>query len=617
MGHYDSSGSCAPARMSARGGPIPSLFEPLEPRLLLSGGTAADPLAGLAEGNNAFAIDLYHALRGEEGNLFFSPFSISAALSMTYAGAANRTAEQMADVLHITQPADVYHEAFGKLIARLTAGSDAAGQGVTSDLSNPRSDPTVPLPASPPVGTPPAYWEGVLPVELFPAGGKTLGGDEFVLNIANSLWGQFDYEFLEAFLETLDAEYGSPLRPMNFRGSPEASRQVINGWVADQTRDRIPELIPEGAITPETLLTLVNAIYFNASWQYAFSAGVRETFHLPEGDLDVDMMRQVEKFGYLDGDGYQAVQLPYYGGDAVMTIVLPDEGQFEAFEASLSAGSIDEIVSGMRRTNVFLTMPEFECRQKLGLAEVLAQMGMSDAFDAHLADFSGMSETAREDLLRIDKVIHEAWVSVDKDGTEAAAATAVIMVGTTCVHEPPPPPVKLTIDRPFLFLIRDTQTNTPLFLGRICDAEAFGETAGPIRPSEPRPDPDPIQPDPTQPIVLPVERFEGPLTRPASIALQRGLQSDPAPSPSEIESLRQSLVALPRPKVLSVRGLFRANSMRWRQASNHADADEPGIRIDALDLHPARRAGLPDWLSSVLDELTPDGLLIGFRGQAL
>jgi serpin B len=420
----------------------PPIFETLEPRVLLS--ADALPQADWADvqqlvaGNNAFAFDLYETLRGGEGSLFFSPMSISSALAMTYAGADGETAEQMADVLHFTLPEERLHAAFGTLMRNLASSGD---------------DSAACLGAS---------------------------GDPFTLSIANSLWGQVNYEFLSGFLQTLAENYDSPLRQLQFVGDPEGSRETINGWVSDETRGRIEDLLKRGDINVLTRLVLVNAIYFNASWSNPFSewATRPDAFHLPGGDFQVDMMRQTQRFGYAEGEDYQAVELPYTGGDASMVILLPKEGRFQAFEQSLSAETMDEILADLSSTRVQLTMPKFECGAEVELARVLENMGMPDAFDECIADFSGMNGERPPDreALHIHKVRHKAWIEVDEAGTEAAAATAVVMdMMTSAVGGFLPPPVIFTADRPFIYTIRDTRTNSTLFMGRISDASVLEE----------------------------------------------------------------------------------------------------------------------------------------------
>ncbi len=376
----------------------------------------------LVSGNSAFAFDLYQVLGEGDGNLFYSPYSISMALAMTYAGAGGETEQQMADTLHFVLPPDSLHPAFNSLDIELSQ----RGEG---------------------------------------AEGKD--GEGFRLNIVNAIWGQEDYQFLTAFLDLLAENYGAGLRLLDFVNTPEESRITINNWVSDQTEGRIEDLIPQGVINALTRLVLTNAIYFNAAWKYPFDEDMTEdgVFYLLDGgEVIVPMMSQTESFGYAEGDGYEAIELLYDGGELSMVILLPQAGQFEVFEGLLHAQQVDEIMGRLEPRQVALTMPKFEFESDFGLKETLAAMGMPVAFSAD-ADFSGM--TGNRDLFIAD-VIHKAFVSVDEAGTEAAAATAVVMDLTAVPEEP----VEVTVDRPFIFLIRDIETGTILFVGRIAEPGA-------------------------------------------------------------------------------------------------------------------------------------------------
>jgi serpin B len=383
---------------------------------------SASEQALLVEGNSAFAFELYRALQGEEDNLFYSPYSISVALAMTYAGARGETAQQMADTLQFLLEQERLHPAFNWLDAEL------AGRG-----------------------------EG--------AEGKD--GEGFRLNIVNAIWGQKDYEFLPDFLDVLAENYGAGLRILDFMTETEKSRLTINDWVSDQTDGRIEDLIPQGAIGELTRLVLTNAIYFNAAWEYPFDEDMTADglfYLLDGGQVTVPMMKQTESFGYTEGEGYQAVELPYDGDELSMVILLPEAGKFEAFEEGLQAQHVDAIINGLQDTHVALTMPRFEFDSGFSLKDTLAEMGMPIAFSSS-ADFSGM--TGKPELF-ISDVVHKAFVAVDEAGTEAAAATAVIMELTTV----PEPTVEVSIDRPFIFLIRDIETGTILFVGRVLNPGA-------------------------------------------------------------------------------------------------------------------------------------------------
>jgi serpin B len=371
-------------------------------------------MIGQVEGNSAFTFDLYQALRSEEGNLFYSPYSVSLALAMTYAGARGETEDQMANTLRFVLPQDRLHATFNALDWELAS----RGEG---------------------------------------ARGKD--GEGFRLNIVNALWVQQDFEFLQGFLDLIAENYGAGLRLLDFVNAPEESRILINQWVSDQTQGRIEDLVPQGFIDDDTRLVLTNAIYFNAAWLYPFSERATKdgTFHLLDGgEVTVPMMKETAGFGYADGDGYQAVELPYDGDQLSMVIMLPDEHQFLAFESSLDAKVVGAIVEDLYRGRLALTLPKFEVQSDFGLADRLADMGMPTAF-SDAADFSGISGAG--DMFITD-VVHQAFISIDEAGTEAAAATAVGM-GLTSL------PPELEINRPFVFLIRDIQTGAILFVGRV------------------------------------------------------------------------------------------------------------------------------------------------------
>jgi len=281
-----------------------------------------------------------------------------------------------------------------------------------------------------------------------------------------AIWGQRDYEFLTEFLDRLAVNYGAGLRVLDFVGAPEESRVTINDWVAKQTEDRIEDLIPPGLINPNTRLVLTNAIYFNAAWLYPFEEDLTRdgAFYLLDGsEVTVPMMRQTESFGYAEGDGYQAVELPYDGDELSMVILLPASGQFETFEAALDAAQMEGIIGSLEHREVSLTMPKFEFDSSFSLRKALSALGMPIAFSEG-ADFSGM--TGNRDLFIAD-VVHKAFVSVDEAGTEAAAASAVVMELTAM-----PQTVEVTIDRPFIFLICDIETGAILFVGRTLNPAA-------------------------------------------------------------------------------------------------------------------------------------------------
>lgn len=380
-------------------------------------------LEALVAGNTAFALDLYQRLREGDGNVFFSPHSISVALAMTYAGARGETAAQMAETLHFTLDDAALHRAFNALDLRLAAAQAA------------------------------------------PPGAE----DTFELHVANSLWAEQEFTFLPEFLDTLAQNYGAGLNLVSFKTAAEAARQAINTWVEAQTEQRIRDLIPEDGVDELTRLVLANAIYFNAGWVYPFEKDLTT-----EGDFTAlsgavqraPLMRwsTSNSLAYAQGEGYQVVELPYKGGDASMVLLVPDAGNFEDFEAELTGERLQELIAGLERRSVALTLPAFEVEASFKLAAALQELGMTEAFDPVAADFSGMTGSAD---LYIGAVFHKAFVRVDEAGTEAAAATAVVMQ----LKSMPVNDVELTVDRPFIYLIRDTQSGAVLFLGRVVEVE--------------------------------------------------------------------------------------------------------------------------------------------------
>ena len=379
---------------------------------------SGDEMDELVSGNQDFAFDLYQVLSKKEGNLFFSPYSISLALAMTYAGAMSETEREMAETLHFTLSQERLHEALNALDILLESRSEGAGDEEAG----------------------------------------------FRLNIANAIWGQEGYEFLPEFLDILAQNYGAGLRLLDYVGDPEGSRTTINDWVSDQTEDKIKDLIPPGVIDAMTRLVLANAIYFKANWMHQFEE--RDTsdgmFTLLDGSqVSVPMMFQAETFRYMEGAGFQAIELPYVGDEMAMVIILPVGGEFEAFELGMNAKTLDQIVNDFDFVSLELTMPKFEYESEFGLSKALADMGMPTAFGDG-ADFSGMDGTRN---LYIQDVIHKAFVAVDEEGTEAAAATAVIIAEMGIMV----PEVEMTIDSPFIYAIRDLETGSILFLGRVMD----------------------------------------------------------------------------------------------------------------------------------------------------
>jgi serpin B len=390
-----------------------------------SGGPPPSPVS---EANNTFAADLYAKLSAEEGNLFFSPNSIETALVMTSAGARGKTLDEMKKVLGLTfehwtfdkgaEP-DVHRE-FSTLLKRLNAEKGADGK---------------PRP--------------------------------YQLSIANALWGQKGFTFLPEFTEILEDNYGARLSNLDFKADTESARKSINAWVEKQTSDKIKDLLKPGVLTGDTRLVLTNAIYFKGKWAEPFEkAGTKEdTFHLAGGkDVKTPLMNRTGKCWYLETDDYQAVKLPYAGDALAMVIILPKKVDgLAAVEKSFSLQ-----YSGLRgysREEVVLSLPKFTMTCEFNLAKTLAAMGMKDAFDPGAADFSGMD--GKKGLF-ISAVVHKAFVDVNEEGTEAAAATGVAIAPALAVIEPKPPKV-FKADHPFLFLIGSEAGASVLFMGRVSD----------------------------------------------------------------------------------------------------------------------------------------------------
>ncbi|MBN1663319.1 MAG: serpin family protein [Deltaproteobacteria bacterium] len=376
----------------------------------------------LISDNNAFAFDLYQKMRTDEGNLFYSPFSISMALAMTYAGARENTAAEMAHIMRYGLSPEKLHPAFNKIDLEI----NSRGENVKKDE-----------------------------------------GTAFTLNVVNAIWGQKGKSWLQNFLDTLAVNYGAGLRILDFIADAAASRKTINDWVAEQTEQKIKDLLPEDSVTVDTRMVLTNAIYFKASWMHQFDKSQTKdgVFTLLNGStITGPMMNQTAMFLYADGEGYIALSLPYVGNDLSMIILMPDEGNFNNFENRLTLETLGEIKSAFSYTNIKLSFPRFEFEDPTGLKDILTSMGMKLAFSPTHADFSGIDGTK---TLYISDVLHKAFVNVNEEGTEATAATAVGM-GITSM---PPPPIEAKINRPFIFLIQD-KTGAILFAGRVVNPKS-------------------------------------------------------------------------------------------------------------------------------------------------
>jgi serpin B len=380
-----------------------------------SSDASAREIQALVAGNNAFALDLYQAIRASEENLLYSPYSISQALAMLYAGAQGETAQQMAKTLHFTLPQERLHGAFNALDGRLVNATDEP--------------------------------------------------EAFTLHVANALWGQKGLPFRDEFLSALAQNYGVGVHLADLQGNPGAAVEAINSWANQETQGRIPQVVNQ--LSPGAAIVLANAIYFNAAWELPFeeSRTYDEPFYLLDGgQKDVPMMHQSDSFRHGSGDGFQAIALPYTGRSAAMVIILPENGRFREIEQLLSAGWVDELQATMQEGEVRLTMPKFTYAPELDLAETLQSLGMPDAFSPEAADFSGM--IADPVPVWIGGVLHKSFIDVDEHKTEAAAVTVVEMAAGAAQ---PPPATDITINRPFIYLITDRNTGAILFVGRVMD----------------------------------------------------------------------------------------------------------------------------------------------------
>lgn len=382
---------------------------PLEVQLADS----SSDISTVVEGNTAFALELYHQLRNSSENLFFSPYSISNALAMTYAGARGQTAAEMAQVLHFQLEPNRLHPAFAQLITALEADNASL----------------------------------------------------YELAIANRLWSQQNEAFVPEFLNVTEHYYNAPLQQLDFINATENARLTINAWVEQQTQNKIQNLLPKGIVDSFTRLVLTNAIYFKGNWLVPFDERQTQNqlFYLSSGEtIEVPMMHQMEYWNYADLDGLQVLELPYQGETLSMVILVPEQlDGLAALEQQLTPDTLqqwlkaaEEYPMEMEGIPVSVWLPKFNLTSTLELEEILSAMGMPQAFSD--ADFSGMN--GQKDL-KISKVIHKAFVEVNEQGTEAAAATAV---GATRGGSQ-----NCRIDRPFIFLIRDLESGSILFLGRV------------------------------------------------------------------------------------------------------------------------------------------------------
>jgi len=385
---------------------------------------AGDPKA-ITKANNRFAVDLYRLVQREQGNLIYSPYSIEAAFAMTYAGAKEATAEQMRKALHWQSEAQAVAQGFHALNQSL---------------------------------------------------GAAQAKDKVQWVVANSLWPQHDAPFKQDFLTLVKNQFGTQVFPADFKSSWETERGRINSWVARQTRDKIRDLIPAGALTSLTRLVLCNAIYFKGSWASPFPAAATKSapFHLASGrETECKLMQQEGQFGYAESPGLKILSLPYGGGDLSMVVLLPEKpGGLAELESQLDAARLDHWVGQLRNQTVKVYLPRFTAQFGLKLNQAMITLGMADAFDQAQADFSGMN--GGRDLF-ISAAFHKAFVEVNEEGTEAAAATGIVVATRAALPKPTP---VFRADHPFVFLIRHNATGAILFLGRLSDPAVGANAAG-------------------------------------------------------------------------------------------------------------------------------------------
>ena len=382
----------------------------------------------LARDQRRFTATIYGELPATE-NAAISPYGLHTALAMTWAGAQHETARRMAQVIEFSMMPTHQHD---------------AALALRSELA------------------PREAREGEVPMELA---------------VANRIWVQKDYPIIDEFTEATREHYGAEAQTLDFKTATEEARQAINAWVAEQTKDKIPELLPPNTLNGLTRLVLTNTVYFKGDWLHEFpkSRIKPEPFTTASGEeIEAPMMHLDQQLHYHDGEDFDAVSLPYQGGEADMVVVLPKEGTFEAFVSNLDAETLAGLVpaEGMENGLVNLTMPKFTFRARLDAKAALMAQGLERPFDENEAEFGGMTPKAQEDRLYISDILHEVFIAVDEDGTEAAAATAAVVTSAEGAGMDPPVPFVFTADRPFMFVIRHTPTNTPLFVGHVVDPRA-------------------------------------------------------------------------------------------------------------------------------------------------
>jgi serpin B len=392
-----------------------------------------------AGATNQFAVDLHRQLATDENNLCISPYSIESALAMTFAGADGETRTEMARVLHFTGDASSVSASFASLQHSLEEMS-----AKTAELAKKS---------------------------------KEFGGpsEPITMNVANRLFAQKDYDFRQDFLSLVKRNYGAEFEPLDFIADAAAATQHINNWVAKQTRDKIRDLIPVGALNKLTRLVLANALYLKAPWADPFSEKTTqpERFFVHGTEpVDVPMMRKTARFGYAKREGFAAVSLPYAGSELQFLVLLPDDvNGLRALESKLAPNILTECAK-LEAQEINLHLPKFKLEPPtIALAEKLQALGMKSAFDIPRgsANFDKIAPRKPDDYLYISNVFHKTFIDVDEKGTEAAAATAVVMMRATAMRTEKPLPIEVKVDRPFVYAIQHVPSGVCLFLGRVTD----------------------------------------------------------------------------------------------------------------------------------------------------
>jgi len=383
------------------------------PTVLNEEGATPEATKKAADANNEFAAAFYSKIK-DEGNVFFSPYSISSAFGMVYEGAAGKTAEEIRSAFGFSDSSIERRASFASIFNQLNGENN-----------------------------------------------------KYDLRTANSLWAQKDYSFLDGYVDVLKNFYGAEANNVDFKGSAENVRREINKWVENKTNDKIKDLFAEGSLNDMTRLVLANAIYFKGSWGSAFEekATKDQDFYLDSGSTaSVPTMNKKDDFKYAESNGVKVLEMPYQGEKLSMLVFLPAKGSTKSFESSLSAKKIAELKGKLTSKEVSVSIPKFKFDKGYSLNDSLKKMGILEAFEPGLADFSGMDGT--KDLF-ISQAVHKAFIEVNEEGTEAAAATGVAMAVTAMPIEEEP--LAFKADHPFIFLIQDNESGNILFMGKVAD----------------------------------------------------------------------------------------------------------------------------------------------------